>query len=291
VGLLVCFFCLSYSESTRAQSTQTVYGITQNAANPGLNWVMTNVLPQQAGLTVGNVIYQYTTVKNTEDDMVVYVQNEDAQNEGQYIFREADDWSGLPSNSIRKVVSVGGIPIDRWGDGSIEVEGKGSVTDPSVLYTYQYDPCFDPQTSPDCPGYKQPFVAIEEPDPYNALDEDYVQDEIDRKAVMKDEDQEDRDRRRVEAKEEIKENLEKILGTGNNTDIAAASNLLHSQLTMLDFMPTSYYETIPGGEYVETVELKDSDLPDNTSGRRAQFAQELLHEELVNLQYENKTEK
>ena len=85
--------------------------------------------------------------------------------------------------------------------------------------------------------------------------------------------------------------MEKKLGTGNNTDIATASNLLHSQLTMLDYMPTAYYDTIPGGEYVETIQLKDSDLPDNASGRRAQFAQELLHEKIVDSQYEKTTEK
>ena len=58
------------------------------------NWVMQNVLPQQAGLTVGSVIYRYTAVKNIEDDMLVHVQNEDALGSG-YIFRETDDWSGL----------------------------------------------------------------------------------------------------------------------------------------------------------------------------------------------------
>ena len=55
---------------------------------------MQNILPQQAGLTVGNVIYKYTAVKNEQDDMLVHVQNEDALGDG-YIFRETDDWSGL----------------------------------------------------------------------------------------------------------------------------------------------------------------------------------------------------
>ena len=285
--MLACFSCLSYSDESKAQSsTSVVYGISPNAANPAMNWVMTNVLPQQAGLTVGTVIYQYDTIKETEDDMLVHVQNEDAQGDG-YIFRETDDWSGLPSNRIRKIVPVGGIPINRWGDGSIEVEGTGIVADASVVYTYQYDPCFDPQTNPECPGYKPPYVEIEEPEPYDALDEQYVQDELDRKAVMKDEDQEDTDRRKVESKKEIKENLEKLLGTTNTTDLAQGSNIMHANLTILNFMPTSYYETIPGGEYVESVQLTDSELPDNSAGRRQQFAQDLLHDKLVDLQYVN----
>ena len=98
LALLVCS-CYSYSNDT-------VYGSTSNAAANGYRWVMTNVLPQQLGLTVGNVIYQYTTVKNTDDDMVVSVQNENARGEG-YIFRSVDDWSGLPGNSINKVVPAG----------------------------------------------------------------------------------------------------------------------------------------------------------------------------------------
>ena len=64
---------------------------------------MQNILPQQAGLTVGNVIYRYTAVKNIEDDMLVHVQNEDALGDG-YIFRETDDWSGLEGNKIYKII-------------------------------------------------------------------------------------------------------------------------------------------------------------------------------------------
>ena len=75
---------------------------------------MQNILPQQAGLTVGSVIYRYTAVKNIEDDMLVHVQNEDALGDG-YIFRETDDWSGLEGNNIYKVVPVGAIPLGKMG--------------------------------------------------------------------------------------------------------------------------------------------------------------------------------
>ena len=91
---LALLVCSSYSYSEQVNETST------NAAAFGLNWVMTNILPQNAGLTVNGIVYRYTTVKNAEDDMVVYVQNEDAINGG-YIFRNADDWSGLPGNSIK----------------------------------------------------------------------------------------------------------------------------------------------------------------------------------------------
>ena len=89
--------------------SEIVYGQGRTEA---YNWVMQNILPQQAGLTVGNVIYRYTAVKNAEDDMLVHVQNEDALGNG-YIFRETDDWSGLEGNKIYKVVPTGGIPLER----------------------------------------------------------------------------------------------------------------------------------------------------------------------------------
>ena len=55
------------------------------------------------GLEVTGVIYRYVAVKDPESDMIVYVQNEDAQNEGEYIFREKDDWSnawGIQSSNL-----------------------------------------------------------------------------------------------------------------------------------------------------------------------------------------------
>ena len=84
---------------------------------------MTNVLPQYTGLQVNGLVYQYTTIKDTEDEMYVTVQNEDAENPGQYIFRETDDWSGQPSNTIRKVNPMPYTQGPRFGDGTIVVEG------------------------------------------------------------------------------------------------------------------------------------------------------------------------
>ena len=104
--------------SASYSSSDDVYGSTSNAAAFGLNWVMTNVLPQQAGLTVGNVVYRYTAVKDIDADMLVHVQNENALGDG-YIFRETDDWSGLEGNTIYKAIPVGRIGIEYWGDGSI----------------------------------------------------------------------------------------------------------------------------------------------------------------------------
>ena len=69
-------------------SSDIVFGQSLNAASDGMRWVMTNVLPQQMGLEVTNIFYRYTAVKDPDTGMIVYVQNEDAANEGEYVFRE-----------------------------------------------------------------------------------------------------------------------------------------------------------------------------------------------------------
>ena len=50
------------------------------------------------------------------------------------------------------------MPSNRslWGNGSIEVEGTGTVEDAFVFYNYRVDPCYDPQSNPLCPGYQAP---------------------------------------------------------------------------------------------------------------------------------------
>lgn len=248
---------------------------------------MANVVPQYSGLAINGVVYQYTTVKNTEDEMSVHVQNENAQGTG-YIFRETNDWSGVPGNTINRAVPVDYIPIEYWGDGSILVEGEGQVTDPTVIYTYRYDDTcvLDPQARSDCPGYMPPTYEELKVDAYDPMDDDIVQDELDRKAVIKDETEDDRDRRRVSAEKKEKERLEKLLGTTGLTDLAEIGEKLHDDLVALDFVPQSYYNTLPSTVYKETRTLQDAKLPDNVNARRVDYAQQSLHEKLVNLQYE-----
>lgn len=249
---------------------------------------MRNILPQQAGLEVSSVLYRYTAIKNTEDDMVVYVQNEDAQNEGQYIFREVDDWSGRRSNTINKIIPVNNILIDRWGDGSIEWTGKGSVEDARVIYNYRYDPCFDPQTSPDCPGYVPPIPDIPEVDLTELYDQEqrFIDEETERKAEIDEEEQEERDRRRVSIQKN-RERLEVALGAVNSALMTSEAELMHSRLISLGLIPPAYVKDISGGVYEETVRLKDGKLPTNKKARRVGLAQQQLHEEMINSQYKN----
>ena len=266
---------------------EQVFGTTPNAAENAYNWVMTNVLPQQAGLTVSNVIYRYTTVKEIDDEMVVHVQNENPV-DGGYIFRSTDDWTGIPGNTINKVIPVGQIPIDYWGDGSIEIEGEGRVEEPFVAYTYQYDTCFDPQADPNCPGYKTPIPDIPPvPDVADPLEDEYVQDEIDREMTMRDEEEEEQERRQVVKEEEDEEevDLETILGVVGRSLQNAQDTARHNEQMALNAFTQQYYQSLPDTKYEETIQLKDSQLPTNRRGRRLQFAQDLLHDKLVKSQY------
>jgi len=239
---------------------------------------------------VNGVFYRYSTVKDAEDEMLVHIQNEDARGPG-YIFRETDDWSGLPGNSITKNVPVPLINIDRWGPGSIEVEGKGEVVDAEVLYTYQYDPCFDPQTSPDCPGYIDPYLmGQEDPNVVDPLDDEFVQNELDRKANMRaqEEEEERRERRKIaqEAEKDNDERLEDLLGIEiASTEYSIEQTNLHNNLTALVGIPVAYTYSIDGGVYNETVVLQDASLPKNRRALSVGLAQDLRHQELVNLQY------
>ena len=273
--------CSSFSYS------EEVFDVTQNAAATGLNWTMQNVLPQQAGLTVSNVIYQYTTVKQAEDDLVVYVQNKNAQDNG-FIFRNADDWSGIPGNTINRVIPVNNIPGELWGDGSIETEGFGTVTDASVFYTFQFEPCFDPQSNPTCPGYKDPFdVMIEEVDVYDPLDDTLIQDELDRKANLRDEDEELRQQRRAMAEGKKEDRLEAALSIVNAALLTAEAQAQAAALINMNFIRQSYYQAIRDNKYEESVVLPGGNIPDSKNGRRVSLTQQLLHTQMVDSQYNN----
>ena len=275
MGLAGLLLCSSYS------SSDTTYGTTGNAASTGLSWVMSNILPRQAGLTVDGVFYRYTTVKDPSDDMLVHVQNEDAQGPG-YIFRSTDDWSGLPGNTITKTVQVGGIPIERWGAGSIQVEGTGSVENASVIYSYKFDPCFDPQADPICPGYID-FNALYEFAYSDPLDDELVQAELQRKADLDDKEQKQKESEKKESKKD--ERLEKALGIVNTSLLAADAASKAAELFAMGSIPQVYYTNLPGGKYEETLTYRDKNLPDNSKGLRNGLAQQLLHQKMVNMQY------
>ena len=279
LAVLCCWASSSYSEE--------IYGTTNNAAQTGLNWVMTNVLPEYAGLEVNGLVYSYRAVKDPETDMIVWVQNEYADGNG-YIFRTSDDWSGLPGNTISKGFAIPNLPGTLWGPGSIEVDGEGTVEDASVVYSYRYDTCFDPQSDPSCPGYEEP-IEVPEVEIYDPLADQLIQEELERKArIQEEEEEQERQRRREQWA--ISNALEDLLGDGDNPGlIDPVAEAMALALTSR-VLPTNYYNGLEGREYLETIILDGGDIQDNYRARRSNLAQQLLHQQMVDSQYESSSQ-
>lgn len=278
-----------------SDSIAPYFGYTGNAiTDQSLRWSMEGVLPDPAGLDVQNVIYNYRIDKETGDLVTVYVQNENANGTG-YIFRERDDWKpgSISGTQINKVVPVGDIPKELWGPGSIDVQGNGSVYDANVIYTYKVTPCYDPQFDPNCPGYKIPVPVIPEVDYeiYDAVENgDSKQDNWNPNEEEYDEEEQltEEELAELEAEEEKDraDRLEKALFEAGRAQLFADA-LSKSILKDAQQINLASYQskTIQGGSYNETVVLKDTQLPDAKNGLRNGLAQQLLHKQMIDMQY------
>lgn len=290
LSALVFWPCYSYSESIAPY-----YGYTGNAvADQALRWTMGDILPEPPGLFVDNVIYSYNIQKNTDDTVSVTVFNENANGTG-YIFRETDEWrpGSLSGTAINKIVPLGRVHRDLFGQGGIDVDGPGSITDPSVVYTYRIEPCYNPQFDPNCPGYETPVPVMPDIDYeiYDAVGKgDADQDEWDPNEENYDDEEGPTEEELAELENEEdkdrKERLEEALFEASRAELFAlaltASQLKDAQQINL----TSYFEkTIQGGTYDETVSLRDVQLPDAKNGLRNGFAQQILHQKMVDMQY------
>ena len=263
------------------------YGTTGNAASTALSWGMSSVLPDIPGLDVNGLIYRYTTVKNPEDDMKVHVRNLNAEGEG-YTFSATDDWSGVPGNTIVKSYPLSNVASSKWGDGSITVEGQGSVTDPVVIYSFRIDECYDEQSNPACPGYVKPIPVIPVVELYDVLedeaamgaiddDEDFQYDENGDLVLSEEEEEEET---RLEMGLTASANALTLFKTQGQSDIIMAINL-QTNINMY------YNANLNGGTYNETVGLVDAEISDNKKALRNNLAQQLLHEKMIDMQYNN----
>lgn len=284
----------SYSYS---DSIAPYYGYTGNAAANGLQWSMDSVFPTPPGLDVQSIIYNYTIQKPTDEQVDVTIQNKNALGQG-YIFRETDSWKpgSLSGTQINKAVPVvPNIPREAWGEGSVNVQGNGSVVDPQVVYTYKVDPCYDPQFDPNCPGYKVPVPDIPEVDVstlYDATDGDAELDQYKEDDRYQDEEElsdEEKKAQKEEEEKDSKERLEKALAAADNSIMfanAMAQSQILETLAMSTNMSSYYNASIDGGVYKETVTLSDKQIPENRQGLRNGLAQQLLHEKMIEMQYD-----
>jgi hypothetical protein len=281
---LVAVLLLLYSSYSYCE---IITGQTANAIKNGTNWVMTNVLPQHTGLVVNAVSYRYTTTKLPSDPMLVTVQNLNAKGDG-YIFRSKDDWTGLPGNTIIKTVPADNIPLKYWGSGEIAVEGKGEVVNPSVLYSYRYDTCFGPViTDPRCPNYK---INIPENKFGDPLEDEYTKNLLDRKTALENEEEAERSGRLLKKEQDDKKRSSIVNKTVQNSLITAEAAAQAAAFEALNNIPNFalYNKALFGGVYQETLKYVDKVLPDSRNGLRLNYSQQLLHNQMIDLQYRTK---
>ena len=260
------------------------YGATGNAASGALGWSMDSILPSIGGVDINGLLYRYTTVKDPEANMKVHVGNRNASGDG-YTFRETDDWSGVPGNTIVKSFPLSNIPASKWGTGFVEVEGQGTVKDAVVIYNYRLDRCYDPQSDPTCAGYVKPMPVLPEVIVYDALEDDAVIDTLEADEFQYDEDgelildeEEEEEETRIEMGLTASANALTLFKAQNQSDIILALNK-QTNINMY------YNAKINGGTLNDAAGLKDGTIPDNKKALRNNLAQQVLHEKMVDMQY------
>jgi len=260
------------------------YGTTGNAASTALSWSMSSVLPDIPGIDINGLLYKYTTVKDPDADMKVHIGNKNVD-KGGYIFRETDDWSGVPGNTIVKSFPLSNIPAPQWGSGSIDIEGKGTVKDAVVIYSFRVDECYDEQSNPACPGYVKPVPVIPVVELYDVLDDDAAMAAIEADEFQYDEDgnlilseEEEEEETRIEMGLTASANALTLFKTQGQDDLILAIN----QQTNIAMY---YNASINGGVYADAPGLADTTIPDNKKALRNNLAQQLLHEKMVDMQY------
>ena len=276
--------------------SDVTYGVTNNAAAGGLTWGMVNVLPGAASpwvsLQINGLTYRYTMNKDPDTNAIAHVRNVDRFNGG-YIFEQSDDWSGNEGGTIQRYFRFPYTNSSQWGDGEIAVEGDGQVTDPTVVYNYKMDIdeqamlcAASPLAYPTCPGYLDALYkyldTIDDLDANDPFYDEWVQANL----SLNDE---------VEVKDdEIKQDddddlLEVRLGGTNSLDKLAGPDQagVLAQLAGIPSFEPYYTININGGEYADTVQLRDATLPDN---RRAlnNLASDATHRSMVRSQYDRK---
>lgn len=235
---------------------------------------MGNLLPNNDSLVVNSVIYRYTALKDSSSYFVVSVENDNPN--GGYTFRSVDDWTGKPSGTINKLVALENIPLSHWGDGRIATEGEGTVEDPTVIYTYRYEPC------------KVNCVDFDIPEPPEIYD--YADDEAVKNALEEtDPDLYDRDGKKKPKESKADERLEKALRATEAANAVAEGvnqEAIMQAMSGLVMISTYSQRTIQGGTYGDTLVLPTKELPDNKRGLRNTLAQQLKHQQLVESQYD-----
>ena len=249
---------------------------------------MNDVLPPQSGLAINGMLYQYTTNKDPNSDMTVTIRNENALDPSQYIFENTDDWSKLPGNTINKRLTLPETSATLYGKGEIVTTGEGQVSNPSVVYEYRYDECYNPLYSPSCPGYwdalyaflKEQGLSDREPDINDPYYDEWVQ------WSMRESENQENEEMIIEETEEENEEIEKLNGDATLEALSGVGDQeqIMIELATIPEFDVYYTANISGGVYEDTVKLEDGVLPDNPRVLR-NLASDAKHKTMVRSQY------
>ena len=263
------------------------FGYTPNVAISGLEWTMTPTYLGAdgiGGMDVSGVTYKYTPIKNKEDDYVVTLENDKIG--GGYVFQDKQDWSQREGGiEVRRTIALPYTPLALFGDGRLKEEGTGSIEGADVRYIYRFDPCFDPQSDPSCPGYKKPPPPpLPDIPDYDALQDESVaiaQAETDRKLL------DDEQAEKEEEEEEDEESLEFMLADVENALTIAneiAQSIILQQLNNVTNLTNYYVSTIPDNYYPDAVALQGGTIVDNRRALRS-LSQDARMNEMIEEQY------
>jgi len=249
---------------------------------------MQDVLPSQSGLAINGLIYQYSVGKEINDDFEVTIRNEHAYIPNEYVLNQTDDWSGLPGSTINKRLSFPDTSATLYGKGEIVTDGVGTVSNPSVVYEYRFDECYNPLYDPSCPGYYDALYAFlkeqglldREPDINDPFYDEWVQYQLSLETDT--EEEEIQSEEEEESSEEIEQlnggaSLEAITGAVDQTSIMI-------QLAQMNKIDAYIIREIPGGVYEESIKLQDTTLPDNNRAMK-NLASDAKHRTMVRSQY------
>jgi len=281
--LWVLLLLLSYSFSVHAYS----FGYTPNVAINGLEWTMTPTYLGAngiGGMDISGVTYKYTPIKNKEDDYIVTLENDKVG--GGYVFQDVQDWSQREGGTeVRRTIALPYTPLAVFGAGRLKEEGTGSIENADVRYIYRFDPCFDPQSDPNCPGYKKPKPPpLPEIPDYDALQDESVaiaQAETDRKLL------DDEQAEKADEEEEEEESLEFMLADVENALTIAneiAQSVILQQLNNVTNLTNYYVSTIPDNYYPDAVALQGGTIVDNRRALRS-LSQDARMNEMIEEQY------
>lgn len=273
--------------------SETTYGVTGNAAGTGLTWGMDTVLPDASqpwvSIQVMGLAYRYTMVKDPETDAIVWIRNEDAI-DGGYVFEEKDDWSGSAGGTTQRYFRFPYIDSTRFGDGSIDVEGQGTIENPVVTYNYKIDVdeqlmkcAITPLADPTCPGFRDALMellaSIDQMQPGDPFYDEWVQAQLNQEA-------EEQEEQEVKEPEEKLSNFEKQMGGENSIrELGGNQDAIIAELAQVPKIESYYIIQLDGGVYEDTVVLEGGTISDNRRALR-NLASDQKHKNMVRSQYD-----